>query len=208
MKKADRLLGQLSVEALCRLYATSGTDPALLRALRDELKYRKPSKTEVLRSAVNRHFVRGADRDSSATTATTGVPAPVVLTCVKCRTKLRLRPTAAAIVARCPHCGQEFDVTWSGSSCLVVPHVHANPSSASSTTSARPLTLAQAYAYVGVSPSDPWEPTVKKASRSLMQQYHPDKCAGAPPAVQKLAETEFKRVKEAYELLERSYRSK
>ena len=42
---------------------------------------------------------------------------------------------------------------------------------------------------------------IKKAYRKLAQDYHPDKLAGIPPAVAKLAEEKFKEVQEAYEIL-------
>ena len=42
---------------------------------------------------------------------------------------------------------------------------------------------------------------IKKAYRKLAQDFHPDKLAGVPPAVAKLAEEKFKDVQEAYEIL-------
>ena len=42
---------------------------------------------------------------------------------------------------------------------------------------------------------------IKKAYRKLAQDFHPDKLAGIPPAVAKLAEEKFKDVQEAYEIL-------
>src|SRR6266446_6941872 len=42
---------------------------------------------------------------------------------------------------------------------------------------------------------------IKRAYRKLAQDYHPDKLAGIPPAVAKLAEEKFKDVQEAYEIL-------
>ena len=42
---------------------------------------------------------------------------------------------------------------------------------------------------------------IKQAYRKLAQDYHPDKLAGIPPAVAKLAEEKFKDVQEAYEIL-------
>lgn len=42
---------------------------------------------------------------------------------------------------------------------------------------------------------------IKRAYRKLAQDYHPDKLAGVPPAVKKLAEEKFKDVQEAYEIL-------
>jgi len=43
--------------------------------------------------------------------------------------------------------------------------------------------------------------TFKRAYRQLAQDFHPDKLAGIPPAVAKLAEEKFKDVQEAYEIL-------
>jgi curved DNA-binding protein CbpA len=42
---------------------------------------------------------------------------------------------------------------------------------------------------------------IKRAYRKLAQDFHPDKLAGIPPAVAKLAEEKFKDVQEAYEIL-------
>ncbi len=42
---------------------------------------------------------------------------------------------------------------------------------------------------------------IKRTYRKLAQDYHPDKLAGIPPAVAKLAEEKFKDVQEAYEIL-------
>ena len=42
---------------------------------------------------------------------------------------------------------------------------------------------------------------IKRAYRKLAQAFHPDKLAGIPPAVAKLAEEKFKDVQEAYEIL-------
>jgi curved DNA-binding protein CbpA len=42
---------------------------------------------------------------------------------------------------------------------------------------------------------------IKKAYWKLAQDFHPDKLAGVPPAVAKLAEEKFKDVQEAYEVL-------
>ena len=42
---------------------------------------------------------------------------------------------------------------------------------------------------------------IKAAYRKLAQEFHPDKLAGIPPAVAKLAEEKFKDVQEAYEIL-------
>lgn len=42
---------------------------------------------------------------------------------------------------------------------------------------------------------------IRKAYRKLAQEFHPDKLAGIPPAVAKLAEEKFKDVQEAYEIL-------
>jgi DnaJ-class molecular chaperone len=63
------------------------------------------------------------------------------------------------------------------------------------------MSLEQARTVLGVSSMDDWD-TVKKASRSLLQQLHPDRIGDTPPAVQKAAEAEFNRVKEALAVIE------
>jgi preprotein translocase subunit Sec63 len=44
---------------------------------------------------------------------------------------------------------------------------------------------------------------LRRARRSLMQQFHPDKFATSSPRVQAVMEAEFKRVDSAYQLLSR-----
>ena len=56
------------------------------------------------------------------------------------------------------------------------------------------------YDILGV-PRNATAEEIKKAYRKLAQEYHPDKLAGVPPAVKKLAEEKFKDVQEAYEIL-------
>ena len=56
------------------------------------------------------------------------------------------------------------------------------------------------YDILGV-PRNATAEEIKKAYRKLAQDYHPDKLAGVPPAVKKLAEEKFKDVQEAYEIL-------
>src|ERR1035441_10785350 len=56
------------------------------------------------------------------------------------------------------------------------------------------------YDILGVSRTASTE-EIKRAYRKLAQDFHPDKLAGIPPAVAKLAEEKFKDVQEAYEIL-------
>jgi hypothetical protein len=56
------------------------------------------------------------------------------------------------------------------------------------------------YDILGV-PQTASKDEIKKAYRKLAQDFHPDKLAGIPPAVLKLAEEKFKDVQEAYEVL-------
>ena len=56
------------------------------------------------------------------------------------------------------------------------------------------------YDILGVPQSAPTD-EIKRAYRKLAQDFHPDKLAGIPPAVAKLAEEKFKDVQEAYEIL-------
>src|ERR1700688_2734439 len=56
------------------------------------------------------------------------------------------------------------------------------------------------YDILGV-PQTASKDEIKKAYRKLAQDFHPDKLAGIPPAVLKLAEEKFKDVQEAYEIL-------
>ena len=56
------------------------------------------------------------------------------------------------------------------------------------------------YDILGVSRTASTE-DIKRAYRKLAQDFHPDKLAGIPPAVAKLAEEKFKDVQEAYEIL-------
>ncbi|MEM7543184.1 MAG: co-chaperone DjlA [Pseudomonadota bacterium] len=65
--------------------------------------------------------------------------------------------------------------------------------------------LKEAYAVMGVSPSDD-DATVKKAYRRLMNQHHPDKliAKGLPEEMMKLATEKTQEIKSAYELIKKS----
>src|SRR5438132_7371653 len=56
------------------------------------------------------------------------------------------------------------------------------------------------YDILGVPPSAATK-DIRNAYLKLAKEFHPDKLAGIPPAVAKLAEEKFKDVQEAYEAL-------
>lgn len=199
MKKSDRLFGPLTVAQLTSLFVTRGNEPRMLAAIEHELTYRKPAGLEKLRTALNQR-VQKAKPNPDASAAT--LPTHAIVSCSRCNARLRFVYNKAKTLATCPKCDQDFDVEWQGMACVIQPRAlrqTQKPVEASS----GPLTLAQAYTAVGATSSEKWNPVVKQKCRSLMQQLHPDKSASAPAAVQKLAEREFKRVNEAYRLLER-----
>jgi hypothetical protein len=76
----------------------------------------------------------------------------------------------------------------------------AAPASGTRSGSAPNIDGAAGASVLGLKPGSPW-PTVERVRRSLLQQYHPDRLGHVSPRVQKLAESDFGRVGEAYDLL-------
>jgi len=211
MAKPKRILGSFTIGELSELFAQRGHEPDVLAALRAEMRHRKPSATELLRHAVEQRFPNAsgfAGFDPTRATRPSGAQAAsAVVTCVRCAAKLRMKRSPTAVVAGCPRCGQDYQVHWDADTCVVQPKQLAPGPAEDSRAQGRggSMTLAQAYQVAGALPTDAWDPTVKKACRMLMQQYHPDRCASAPIAVQKLAEAAFKQAREAYDVLEREH---
>lgn len=202
MKKSERLLGKYTVSQLTYLFNTRGTEPRVIAALQAELPFRKPAGLEKLRTAVSLRTGRAFAQAPPTGTSAAGVPPLfVIVGCIRCGARVRFAYHKDDTVATCPKCRQDYNVAWQGSACLIQPRGVQPPRPSVEPAGGR-LTVDQAYAALGATSAEKWNPGIKQKGRSLLQQYHPDKSSSAPLAVQKLAEKEFKRVNEAYQMLE------
>jgi uncharacterized Zn finger protein (UPF0148 family) len=192
-----RPLQGLGVEELAELHRAYGVNPAVQEALRAELRYRPPSKTELLRAAVD-----GRSREDVVPQEVK--PAPGIMRCVSCQTRLRIPHLSEPGEIRCPACGTEYAVHWEAAVCVVQRQVPIEDEEARAeedvTCGAPEMTEAQAWVILGLPEGSPRD-AMDRARRALLQQYHPDRLGHLPPLLQKLAEDAFKRVNDACELL-------
>ena len=199
-----RPLQGIGVEDLAELHRRYGANPAVLDALRAELRYRPPSKTELLRAAVGDSSRIHAE--SPMESEADGVrPAPGIMRCVSCQTRLRIPHLPEPGEIRCPACKTEYAVHWEAAVCVVQrqdgPGEEPEAEEADGADPAVDDPDADgAWSVLGLEENCPWE-DVERARRSLLQHYHPDKLGQVSPLVRKLAEDAFKRVSDAYEWL-------
>jgi DnaJ domain len=190
----QRPLQALSVEPLADLHRRFGANPAVREALRAELRYRPPSKTELLRAAV-----QAACDDAAA-------PAPGIMRCTGCQTRLRIPHLPEPGEIRCPSCGAEYAVHWQEAVCVVLHQEPAADDACSEDDAdaaseiAEDLTETQAWAVLGLPEGSPPE-AIDRARRALLQAYHPDRLGHVPVPLRRLAEDAFKRVNDACEVL-------
>lgn len=195
----QRPLQALSVEPLADLHRRYGANPAVREALRAELKYRPPSKTELLRAAV-----QAACDDAAA--GAEAAPPPGIMRCIGCQTRLRIPHLPEPSEIRCPSCGAEYAVHWQAAVCVVQPQESAmDDEDAEGDGEAVPeiaddLTEAQAWAVLGL-PEGSAPDAIERARRTLLQAYHPDRLGHVSVPLRRLAEDAFKRVNDACELL-------
>jgi transcriptional regulator with XRE-family HTH domain len=191
-----RPLQSLALDELAELHRTWGRNPAVLNAVRGEMAQRPLSRTEILRRALDRAATDGPAPSAAA-------PASGIMRC-SCQTRLRIPHMAGSGEIRCPACQAEYTVHWQDAICVVLRQekvVADDEHAGSGHFAEEPMPdAAEAWRVLGLKPGSSW-PTVERARRSLLQQYHPDRLGHVSPGVQKLAESAFRRVGDAYELL-------
>lgn len=197
-----RPLQAMAIEELTALHREWGGNPSVLEAVRAEMAQRPVSRAEALRSSLGAGANRSADHRVDPQPAEKR-PASGIMRCA-CQTRLRIPHMAQSGEVRCPACQAEYTVHWQVDVC-VVQRVEIPPEPFDDTAHTHswpeiPLEPAEAWEVLGLKPGSPW-PTVERARRSLLQQYHPDRLGHVSPLVQKLAEGAFRRVGDAYELL-------
>lgn len=193
-----RPLQALALHELAELHRDWGNNPAVLKAVREEMAQRPLSRAEVLRQALE-----VAASGEPLVEPTAALPTSGIMRC-SCQTRLRIPHMAQSGEIRCPACQAEYAVHWQETVCVVqlqeVPAASETPTGDAHTLEVRPLDPAEAWRVLGLPPGSPW-PTVERSRRTLLQQYHPDRLGHVSPLVQKLAESAFRRVGDAYELL-------
>jgi hypothetical protein len=201
-----RPLQALPVEELTVLHREWGHNPAVLEALRAEMAQRPMSRTEVLRNRLNAGVSETVERPVDPPPQQQ-VPLSGIMRCA-CQTRLRIPHMVHTGEVRCPACQTEYSVHWQASVCVVqrleVPAEaaddHSHDAHHSHAVADSPLDPLEAWGVLGLKPGSPWS-AVERARRSLLQQYHPDRLGQVSPMVQKLAESAFRWVADAYELL-------
>lgn len=188
-----RPLQGMGVDELVQLHREYGGNPAVLQALRAELRHRPLSRTELLRAAVEGRFPGEAEAGEAQ-------PAPGIMRCLGCQTRLRIPHLAEPGEIRCPACRTEYSVHWQAAVCVVQRHENSPESDDAPSAKAAQMTDGEACALLGVAEDSPWN-EIERTRRSLLQHYHPDKLGHVSPLVQKLAEEAFKRVNDAYDIL-------
>jgi hypothetical protein len=197
-----RPLQALAVDELAALHREWGCNPAVVEAVRAEMAQRPLSKAEVLRKALEAGTARLAE-PSVEPPVKEEASASSIMRCA-CQTRLRIPRLAQAGEIRCPACQAEYAVHWQDTVC-VVQRQDLAPENEGSTAEdpaheETPLDVVEAWQVLGLTPGTTWS-SVERARRSLLQQYHPDRLGHVSPLVQKLAESAFRRVGDAYELL-------
>lgn len=191
-----RPLQTLSVDELAMLHQEHGANPAVVDMVRAELACRPLSKTERLRRALE------AGMAASEPAAAPPPEAPI-LRCVCCQKRLRIPLLEGPGEVRCPSCQTEYAVHWQAAVCLVqrieAPAAEDQPEEEEGAATEVPQEDSP-WTVLGLAEDSPWE-AVERARRTLLQQYHPDRLGHVPPLVLQLAEREFKRVSEAYDML-------
>jgi len=201
-----RPLQGFSLDELATLHRKHGAHPAVCQALREELRQRPMSKTELLRAAV---LAGAAAAETKTKPAEQGdaPPPPGILRCTCCQQRMRIPHLPEPGEVRCPGCQTEYAVHWQGIICVVQRLEVEEPADEEAPTDADADMLYEpsrvptdAWSVLGLARNSSWD-MVERARRSLLQQYHPDRLGHVSPLVHKLAEEAFKRVGDAYEVL-------
>jgi hypothetical protein len=196
-----RPLQSLGVDELAAVHREWGSNPSVHEAVRAEMAQRPMSKTELLRQAI--HAGMAAVDPKPASVAPEKAGASAIIRC-GCQKRLRVPYMDLPGDIRCPACQVEYAVHWQDTVCVVQRHEAPADEPVPETQQPRlvesELDPAQAWAVLGLKPGSPWS-AVERARRSLLQQYHPDRLGHVSPLVRQLAESAFRRVGDACELL-------
>lgn len=188
------------------LFESNRQDAKVLRDLLGELKHRSTPTAQSLKREVEEALAvvkaggaTGSTRKPEAPTTPPPPPSHHTLTCQSCGTALRVPVRPERTAYSCPTCKDDFETVFK-EGLLQVVWVKAKTAK---NDSAAPMTDALARDILGVSSTADFA-AIKAAWRKASQQYHPDKHQGLPERLRKAAETEMKRINEAFRFLEGS----
>jgi hypothetical protein len=192
---------------LQNLFEANRNDTKVLRDLLAELKHRSTPTAHALKREVEEALsaLQSAGSAAGGSQKPKQAPPPPpppppshhMLTCRGCSTALRVpvRPERSAF--SCPTCKTDFETVFKDG-LLQVVWVEAKPSGEDSVPV---MTDALAREILGVTASSDFA-AIKAAWRKASQQYHPDKHQALPERLRKAAESEMKRINEAFRFLE------
>lgn len=192
------------------LFETNRQDAKVLRDLLAELKHRSTPTAHALKREVEEALasVKAGGSSGGRRSAQPPPPPPApppqppshhTLRCKGCDTALRVAVRSERTAYSCPTCKTDFETVYKDG-LLEVVWVEAK---FNMKDSAAPMTDALAREVLGV-PLTADFAAIKAAWRKASQQYHPDKHEGLPARLHKAAETEMKRINEAFRFLEGS----
>jgi hypothetical protein len=201
-------------QQLQQTFNSNRVNPAVLRELLAELKHRTTPTSRALRKEVEDALAAlagktgqrgsGSGRQDSPAPPPAPSPSPPppshqTLDCSACGKSLRVLIRSERTAYSCPVCKAEFETRLSNGVFQVV-WVESKPPPKETSVA---MTDALAREILGVA-SDADFTAIKAAWRRASQQYHPDKHVSLPERLRKAAETETKRINEAYRYLEGS----
>jgi len=131
-------------------------------------------------------------------------PGPTMMACLQCGGKLRVPYPYLSNIKKCPWCGYKFIVVlWDSDNTLYMSGLeepeegHPNDLPAASLAGCLEVLGMSAKKDIGtISVSE-----IRKQYYRTIQQYHPDKYAGAPPEFRAVAEKKTRELNEAYACL-------
>lgn len=191
------------------LFESNRNDTKVMRDLLAELKHRSTPTANALKREVEEALsalqsagstAGGSHKPKQASTSPPAPPPPPshhTLTCRSCSTSLRVPVRPERTAYSCPACKTDFETVFKDG-LLQVVWVEAKPSGKDSGPA---MTDALAREILGVTASSDFT-AIKAAWRKASQQYHPDKHQALPERLRKAAETEMKRINEAFRFLE------
>lgn len=125
------------------------------------------------------------------------VKTAAVFPCPNCKAKVKM-PGGRRITTQCGSCRCEMRIACDKATGITIEIINAK--AAPARDDERPLTLAECYELLEVSPASPLD-VVKKAYYSQIQQYHPDKVYALGPALKEVAEKMSKRLNQAWSMI-------
>lgn len=227
MPRPKNPLAKLSLDELNFLADRNSHSEAALRRIYAHVSAKKPSKTEQLKSKLERMLQVGgqlftreevqilvakARQEASRYThfAEGGVQF-AVFACQGCANKIRVPLNRGSGLSTCPVCGEVYSLRQDGREIVIEPMAGArrkkNPgqqehSRERTSLGAVPsMRRSEAYRVLGLSPGAS-EQDISQARKRLLQQLHPDKHQASPERVKALVEEEFKKVEAAYKKLQ------